>query len=254
MHNRPATLRHVGGHVGLIDVAPHRHETWEIIFQRTGHVYTQQGADIIAMHPGMILTHPPGVEHADHFSAPYSLFFLLVDAPNDTPWPRLCHDDPHQSIGKTCESLCREWNGDSHGRDTLIALLTQQLDALLRRAQQQQDLTPPERLVADAQRILEERYRDAPSAAELARELGLSRTTLYTHFTQMRGQTPAEYVSAVRLRHALGLIHHSRSTLESIADQCGFHSASHLSRHVKVATGKSPGALRRTHLQAQRPV
>ena len=245
LHDRPVSLKHIGGHAGSWDVAMHHHDTWEIIFQRTGHVQTQQGKDVIAMHPGMVLTHPPGVDHADHVSAPYSVYYILAVAPDNISWPRLSYDDAHQSIERTCDTLYREWISDSHGRDTLLYLLTQQLDTLLRRAHQQQELTQQERVVAEAQRILAERYRDAPTVAELARELGLSRTTLYDHFTQLRGQTPAEYVSAIRLRHALGLLHHSRSTLETIADLCGYHSASHLSRHVKTATGKSPGSLRR---------
>jgi len=248
MHNRPIAFKHIGGHSGAFDVALHHHDTWEIIFQRTGHVHTQQGEDVFEMHPGMVLIHPPGIDHADHVTAHYSLFYIHLDAPDDIDWPRLCYDDVHQSIEKTCDSLYREWVGDSAGREDLLHLLTRQLDILLRRAHQRQELNPQERIVAEAQRILAERYRDAPTIGELARELGLARTTLYEHFTQLHKQTPADYVSAIRLRHALGLLHHTHATLETIADRCGYHSASHLSRHIKAATGKSPGALRRKPL------
>ena len=41
------------------------------------------------------------------------------------------------------------------------------------------------------------------------------------------------------MRHALGLLRGSTLPLESVARQCGYDSASHLSRSVKAATGKT---------------
>jgi AraC-like DNA-binding protein len=192
----------------------------------------------------MVLAHPPGVEHADFGDSAYSLFFIYIDAPHGIPWPHVCSDDSDQSIGKTCEAIWREWGRASLGREQMLALLASQLDLLLRRARVSQQRSPEEELVAAAARILEERYRDAPTVDELAREVGVSRSSLYAHFIGVKHQTPPEYVLAVRLRHALGLLQHSRLKLETIAQQCGFYSSSHLSRHVKAATGKTPGALR----------
>ena len=47
------------------------------------------------------------------------------------------------------------------------------------------------------------------------------------------------------MRRAVSLLHSSTLTLEAIASMCAYDSASHLSRMVKRAAGKSPGALRR---------
>jgi transcriptional regulator GlxA family with amidase domain len=49
----------------------------------------------------------------------------------------------------------------------------------------------------------------------------------------------------IRVRHALNLLRTSDITIEAVALQCGYDSASHLSRHIKRATGKTPGSLRR---------
>ncbi|GAA1572807.1 hypothetical protein GCM10009804_31680 [Kribbella hippodromi] len=48
----------------------------------------------------------------------------------------------------------------------------------------------------------------------------------------------------VRLRHALAHIRNSTLPLQAIASLTGYNSASHLSRHIKAATGTAPGALR----------
>lgn len=246
MHRCPSTLRFAGEHYGRFDVGLHSHTAWEVIYQRTGYVKTRQGSDVFAMSPGMILVHPPGVEHCDYASAHYVLYFLMFDL-NETPaWPRVCHDDRHQNIGRVCEEMVREFHGHDGGREQMLALLSAQLDLLLRRACEEQDRTPEQKIVAQAQRIFEERYRESLTMADLAAEIAVSRSTLYAHFTRLRGQTPPEYLQSVRLRHALGLLHHSRMTLETIAEHCGYHSASHLSRHIKAATGTSPGVLRKS--------
>ena len=55
-----------------------------------------------------------------------------------------------------------------------------------------------------------------------------------------------DYLQALRVRSALGMLRNGDAGLETIADACGYDSASHLSRHIKRATGVSPGALRGT--------
>ena len=226
---------------------------WEVIYQRTGHVNTRQESDIIEMSPGMVLVHPPGVHHADIASTPYTLYFLHISVEGTPHWPRICHDDPHQSIGRICECLCRESVNPAIGRDLMLQLLTVELDILLSRAYEEQKQVPGQRIVAEAQRILEERYRERIRMGALAAEIGVSRSSLYTHFTELRGQTPPDYLLAVRLRHAIGLLHHSDLTLDAIAERCGFNSASHLSRHIKTATGCTPGSLRTIYSPAAAP-
>lgn len=245
LHERPTNL-HCGLHYGRADVSLHSHAIWEVIYQRTGNIRTLQGEDVFEMHPGMVLIHPPGIPHADYASSPYTLYFFLIDLPAMPPWPRVCSDDQHESIRRVFEAIYRETRSESPDRDAMVALLVSQLDLLLRRAYVEQERTPAERMVAEAQQIIEDRFRDSPTVAEIASEIGVSRSTLYAHFTRLRGQTPPDYLHAVRMRQALWLLRHSRLTLESVADHCGFHSASHLSRHVKSATGKSPGALRKS--------
>ncbi|MEO7719806.1 MAG: AraC family transcriptional regulator [Capsulimonas sp.] len=245
LHDCPISLRYAGIHDGCSDFPLHHHDMWEVIYQRAGHVKTRQGGALFTMSPGMIIVHSPGVDHADIYSAHYELIYLHFDATHAPQWPRLCHDDRRQSISRVCEALYREFQGVDNGSDRMRLLLTAELDILLQRAREEQELTSGQRLVAEAMQLMEERYRLKITMGALAAEIGVSRSSLYSHFCQLRGQSPPDYLLGVRLRHALGLLHHSPMTLEAIADRSGFHSASHLSRHIKAATGASPGALRK---------
>ena len=101
-----------------------------------------------------------------------------------------------------------------------------------------------EQLVAQAERIFEERFASRIRIATVAAELGISPSGLRASFARLRGTSPRAALQHVRLRHALGHIRNSTLPLQAIADLTGYDSVSHLSRHIKAATGSSPGALR----------
>jgi AraC-like DNA-binding protein len=120
-----------------------------------------------------------------------------------------------------------------------------ELDVFMRRFKIQDSGTHIVRVVSEAKRVLEERYVSPPNMAELASRLGVSHSSLYSHFKEIYGMSPKRYLMSIRMNHALGLIRHTNSTLETIALSCGFNSVSHLSGQVKEETGLSPGALRK---------
>lgn len=244
MHECPIRISFAGAHRGDVGMPTHRHRTWELIYQREGFVNTQQGHEVVGMHPGMILVTPPGVPHCDFGAAGYELFYILLDMDSDPEWPRVTHDDPHQRIGRVCESIWLEWSGLSSRKEEMLELLAKELDLLMKRSRLEKDLSPAAYIAVQARRILDERYVNPPTVSELAREIGVSRSALHAFFLEQCGQTPQKYLQSLRLRHALGLLHHSEEKLEVIAAKCGYCSASHLSRHIKAATGSSPGTAR----------
>jgi len=99
-------------------------------------------------------------------------------------------------------------------------------------------------MVRAVEQWFEEAYSSPISIAGAARRVGVSPSSLRHYFAEQRGLSPQEALQQVRLRHALTLLRTSDLGLASIAERCGFHSASHLSRRVKAATGSSPGRLR----------
>lgn len=101
--------------------------------------------------------------------------------------------------------------GDDLGDDAaMIAALVRQLDLQLRRDLDRQDRSPA---------------RAAVDVAEL-------------------GRSPQRRLLDIRLRHAVVLLQTSDLTLAAVAERCGYHSPSHLTRHVKTALDTTPGRLR----------
>jgi AraC-like DNA-binding protein len=233
-----------GGYGGNTNVAMHEHPCWELIYQRTGRVRTQQGSELIEMCPGMILLHPPCMPHADWATEHYNIFYLYIDLAASPNWPRLRFDDERQSIGQLCENLCHEYFGFHSNRDQMIDLLMQRLALMLDRDANFQ-ASDAQQSVATARRLIDERFRTRLTVDELACAARVSRSTLHANFTRMIGEPPMEYLRNVRLNHALAMLRLTECTLDAIADRCGFYSASHLSRHIKIATGLTPGEVRR---------
>jgi AraC-like DNA-binding protein len=226
------------------DFPPHWHRTWEVVYYREGAIECPTGRDVFPGLPGVVIATPPLMVHAERAITAYKNFYLQIDAPADHPWPRICYDDEHATLGGVCGALVREHVGQAPDRDEMIALLLDQLDLLLQRARVQPHLPEPERLVREAERLMQERSRGPLRIMDVAREVGVSPSFLRAQFLHLRGRTPRAYLQAVRIQHALSLIRNSNVPLEAVAAACGFDSASHLSRHVKRASGKSPGSLR----------
>jgi AraC family transcriptional regulator len=83
------------------------------------------------------------------------------------------------------------------------------------------------------------------SLARLAAEAHLSEFHFARMFRVSMGCSVHGWVAARRLDRARALLRETALPLADIAAACGYAGASHLSRHVKAATGATPGAFRR---------
>jgi len=81
--------------------------------------------------------------------------------------------------------------------------------------------------------------------ADLAAEAGVSARTLTRRFTDETGQSPMQWVSGVRLRHAQELLETTDYTVDRIAAQTGFPSTSNFRAQFAHALGVTPGAYRK---------
>lgn len=241
LHESPTRLLQAAVHRGLRDFPLHRHSCWELIYQVEGRVKTAQCKDVFEMHPGTVLLHPPGVPHRDIATEPYRIVYIWLEVADTPDWPRYFYDDGYRTFGNLCESIVRE---TERSNNRLLDLMVEQLDLLLRRQLSMQAASPIERKIAEARRIIEATFDRKEDLDEVATRVGMSRSSFFAHFSALHGQTPHEYLRALRLRRALSLLRHSEFTLETIAERCGYYSASHLSRHIKAETGRRPGELR----------
>jgi transcriptional regulator GlxA family with amidase domain len=87
---------------------------------------------------------------------------------------------------------------------------------------------------------------------DLARAMALSDRTLARRFAAAIGQTPLEYLQAVRLQAARALLEAGDMTVQSVAAQVGYSDASSFSRLFRQSVGLSPGSYRRRFQMAVR--
>jgi AraC-like DNA-binding protein len=109
---------------------------------------------------------------------------------------------------------------------------------------------PITRALADrihaAAEILRRRLETPPALAALAREVGLSETTLKRGFRQVFGTTPFAYLRARRLEHAHALLAAGDATVLEAAALVGYSNPSNFAAAFRLQFGVNPKAFQLT--------
>lgn len=87
-------------------------------------------------------------------------------------------------------------------------------------------------------------YRDL-TLANIADAAGVSARTLTRRFKDETGQSPMQWVSGVRIRHAQELLETTEHTVDRIAAQTGFPTTSNFRSQFGQVLGVTPGAYRK---------
>ena len=98
-------------------------------------------------------------------------------------------------------------------------------------------------LTAVRQRVLADPATAHP-VDSLARAYGQSRSAFSHFFRERTGQSPANYVTEVRVEQAARLLTTTRLPLETIAHECGFANANHFGKVFRRFRHQSPSAFR----------
>jgi AraC family transcriptional regulator len=98
-----------------------------------------------------------------------------------------------------------------------------------------------------AAEILEDQFRDPPSATKLAAMVGVHPAHLARSFRARFGESIGSYVRNVRLDWAAGAVTRTEVPLARIACEAGFADQSHFTRAFVRRFGVAPGRYRRTH-------
>ena len=253
------------------DFPAHYHNHLELLIYTSGHIECVVGAmtmnassdgeaqpmhevrwngsstQVFSSRPGLIQVMPAGVIHADRALTAYSHCYVVLRTPPDAlplSAPFCFMDDPDHAFEQVIAGISAEWRGEAEHRERMLGLLVAQLEILCLRLRSRVAPNAVETLVRSAERLLEERYAQSPGIAEIASELNVSPSSLRSHFAARREYSPKGFVQRVRLKRTLEVIRTSSLSLDEIAVVMGYDSASHLSRHVKAATGLTPGQFR----------
>lgn len=95
------------------------------------------------------------------------------------------------------------------------------------------------------QEILERELVRPPELAQLATQAAVSERSLSRRFAAATGSNLRQYLAALRLELAAFLLRTGRWSLDHIAGECGFASASALSRAFSARFGQSPARYRK---------
>lgn len=222
--------------------APHHYAVWKVGYYLSGEITATVDGTRYLITPGSILIVPPRAAHAEQASTAYSNIFVLVHAPDRWPWPTIVPPGDLPDVGRLFGALLAESGVHDRFSEELMNALISQLDVLLRRRCAVGSRAAE--VVAAAEQLMYEGYSTGVSITDIAARLAVSGSTLRAYFAAERGCSPQERLRDIRLQNAESLLHTSDLTVETVAIRCGFHSASHLGRHLRAAHGVPPSALR----------
>jgi AraC-like DNA-binding protein len=107
-------------------------------------------------------------------------------------------------------------------------------------------------IVGRALTRLHDRPVDAWTLDRLARDVGISRSTLADRFTRFVGQPPMRYLAQWRMQLAARLLSEGTSKVSTVALDVGYESEAAFSRAFKKLVGMAPAAWRRGPVCAER--
>lgn len=99
--------------------------------------------------------------------------------------------------------------------------------------------------------LIHQRYADALTLDELAREAGVSRTVLGSRFRALLGEAPMQYCARWRMTVAADMLRNARQNACSVAYSVGFNSEAAFNRAFKREFGLPPAAWQRSQMEAQ---
>lgn len=123
-----------------------------------------------------------------------------------------------------------------------ISLHVSQILGYLATPQQRTSVLNP--LLSPATDYIGAHYAETIELDTLAAQCSLSTSHFIRSFKKNLNCTPHEYLLSYRLKQAKQLLVTTSRSVEQIAEQCGFNSASHFARAFRKSNGMSPSAFR----------
>ncbi|MBQ6824771.1 MAG: helix-turn-helix domain-containing protein [Clostridia bacterium] len=217
----------------------HTHEKYEIVHYFEGEGYMRSSCGDLPLAPGNIILIPPNVPHGTDSVNGFRALMMTGDFGNlfNAAEPTLVQDN----ADKDAEALARMILKNRLGaQEYLGALQEAYLHFVL------QHSTPEDAITAVVRRIageLSERFFEfGLSPVTLLKESGYAEDYIRAHFKKVMGKTPIEFLTALRVDHAVYLIEHYKGalTLSEVAARCGFADYAYFSKKFKKHTGISP--------------
>ncbi len=230
-------LRKVPG----VQVVPHAHQFYELVYYREGSGETRIGATQYGFRSRSFALIPPGTEHDELYRTAGEV--ICLGFRQDGILPLTVGRDPEGQLLRVVSAILEESTAQGFGyRDMLRAKLTE-LAVLLHRLGGQN--------LAGAKSFeyvvnyLSENYYEKVVLEALAREMNLSYDYFQHRFRQLMGLSPRQFLLQKRLEAAKSLLEKTDVGCTDIAYRCGFANSSQFSMLFRRETGLTPLRYRR---------
>ncbi|MGI6031017.1 MAG: helix-turn-helix domain-containing protein [Eubacteriales bacterium] len=127
-----------------------------------------------------------------------------------------------EMLVRLCCMLLRDWQGEKEGQESVA-----------------------HQPVLGTMRLLEECCEKKWSVQELAQMAGYSKFHFIRTFKKVCGHTPGEYLLRCRVARSKELLRDTGASVEEVAEQVGFHSASQFIRVFRTYEGVTPHQYRK---------
>jgi AraC family transcriptional regulator len=236
-----------------LKLSRHSHELPYFGFVLCG-IYTESyGQRVRVCQPSMLIYHPAGELHAQHFDqTAVQLFRIEVNYQRlqDVSQADICLESPADSRSGLVNSLAHKLYQEFCAPDAVSHLaiegLVLELIAAVARLSNRRDnaLRYPPRWLMQAHELIKSRFAEPLTLSEMARAVGVHPVTLAREFRHYYHSTIGEMVRHERIEFACREILKPNATLTDVAISAGFYDQSHFAKIFKQIMGVTPAQYR----------
>lgn len=238
------------------DLAAHTHARPVFAVGLAGAIDSRMKRHTLDCGQASVWTEPAGERHRNSVGPAGARVVVMLPDPSRERLVGPCgplldevHHFRHGGVADLARRMRRELEDppDDAGRLTLQGLA---LEALALGLQTSRERMERERLptwLAEARDVVHERFRDGLEIAEVAEIVGVDATTLARAFRRRFRVPLGTYQRRLRLDWAAEQLTGTDAPLGIVALRAGFYDQSHLTRHFRRHTGRTPGEYRRRH-------
>lgn len=239
---------HLYPNAGVVPKRAHRHAV--VTFVIEGTLREHCGSKSLVCRPGALRFLPAGEVHEYQVESRVRCLHVWIDPAVLDGLDRLAvvPRKPAEVSGLGATWLANRLYAEFSREDTASAIAVEglilEMLAEIARAETKPDTMMIPRWLKHATEIVEARFLERLSLADIANEVGVHYVHLSRQFHKYNRCTVGELIRKRRIQYASHLLAHSDTPLAEIALICGFSDQSHLSFLFKRYMGLSPSKFR----------
>jgi AraC-like DNA-binding protein len=156
-------------------------------------------------------------------------------------------------VKEVTQLMLEELNNERPGSGVMLKCLSEIMFVNIIRAYLEQDMPDSGFLsalndlrISKALKLMQDSPQNDWTLESLASEVGMSRSVFFNQFKKLVHETPLNYLTNWRMRHAQKLLMMDKSNISEIAANVGYQSEAAFNRIFKSKTGQTPAVYRRS--------